>query len=234
MVALDRLEAFYDQYEDLYDVLIRLKQKESPEKRGAEGMSLHDLTAKDPSGEVTEDDVEQVLTSDLVSDHVKMQWKLVNLGLKAGEKVWVPPGDQKKIQKLYEYNQFEPKFVTGIDLPAGYFDNIDVVWKEQFRIDAAFEIENSTAIYSGLLRFADLTIVAPNTVYPLFIVAPIERRGQARAQVCRPTFRQLGLDKKVRFLSYEAIEEIDRFFENSTAGLNIELIKAKAETLPCA
>jgi hypothetical protein len=48
----------------------------------------------------------------------------------------------------------------------------DVVWKEEFRIDAAFEIENSTSIYSGLLRFADLTMVAPNTIYPLFIVSP--------------------------------------------------------------
>jgi hypothetical protein len=48
----------------------------------------------------------------------------------------------------------------------------DVVWKEEFRIDAAFEIENSTSIYSGLLRFADLTMVAPNTIYPLFIGKP--------------------------------------------------------------
>ena len=46
------------------------------------------------------------------------------------------------------------------------------MWKEEFRIDAAFEIENSTSIYSGLLRFADLNIVAPNTTYPMFIVAP--------------------------------------------------------------
>jgi len=48
----------------------------------------------------------------------------------------------------------------------------DVVWKEEFRIDAAFEIENGTSIYSGLLRFADLTMVAPNTIYLLFIVSP--------------------------------------------------------------
>jgi len=40
------------------------------------------------------------------------------------------------------------------------------------RIDAAFEVENSTSIYSGLPRFADLNIVAPDTMYPMFVVAP--------------------------------------------------------------
>ena len=42
----------------------------------------------------------------------------------------------------------------GLDTQVKYVENIDVVWKEEFRIDAAFEIENSTSIYSGLLRFA--------------------------------------------------------------------------------
>jgi len=232
MVAADRLEAFYDQYDDLYDVLIRLKQGELIQKKDhARTIPLSDPHANDLVAELTQDDVDQVLNSDLISDHIKMQWKLVNLGLKAGEKVWVPPGDQTKIRQLYEYSGFEKRFVTGIDLPTGYFENIDVIWKEQFRIDAAFEIENSTAIYSGLLRFADLSIVAPNTVYPLFIVAPATRRGQVRAQAQRPTFRQLKLDSKVRFLTYETIEEVDRFYSSSSTGPSVELLRSKAEPL---
>ena len=63
-------------------------------------------------------------------------------------------------------------------MPAKYVENIDAVWKEEFRIDAAFEIEHSTAIYSGLLRFSDLKIIAPNSNYPLFIVAPTEKRNR--------------------------------------------------------
>jgi hypothetical protein len=232
MVADDRLRVFYDQYDDLYDVLLRLKQGESLQQKSTSKLVPHpDPVIRDLPGEVTQEDVEQVLSSDLVSDHVKMQWKLVSLGLRSGEKVWVPPGDQTKIRKLYEYTEFEPRFVTGIDLPTGYFDNIDVIWKEQFRIDAAFEVENSTAIYSGLLRFADLTIVAPNTVYPLFIVAPSERRGQVRSQLQRPSFQKLRLDSKVRFLSYEAVDEVERFFANSASGLSVDLIRGKAERL---
>jgi hypothetical protein len=106
-----------------------------------------------------------------------------------------------------------------------------VVWKEEFRIDAAFEVENSTAIYSGLLRFADLNIVAPNTTYPMFIVAPSERRNHVREQLLRPVFRRLELRDKVKFLPYEAVDDIERFFSSATAGLSVDLMKGRAETL---
>lgn len=80
---------------------------------------------------------------------------------------------------------------AGIDLPHSYLENIDVVWKQEFRIGAAYEIENSTLIYSGLLRFADLNIVAPNTLYPMFIVAPTDKKNRVHEQLRRPT-RLLG------------------------------------------
>ena len=92
-------------------------------------------------------------------------------------------------------------------------ENIDVVWKEEFRIHAAFEIENSTSIYSGLLRFADLTMIAPNTTYPSFIVAPGERRNRVpRAIGAQPLFGTLRIHEKVRYLSYEKVNEIDAIF----------------------
>jgi hypothetical protein len=109
--------------------------------------------------------------------------------------------------------------------------NIDVVWKEEFRVDAAFEVENSTSIYSGLLRFADLTVVAPNTIYPMFIVAPAERRNAVREQLRRPAFKQLRLTSKVKFLPYEAVDEIDASFRNFPSGMSVELIQARAEAL---
>jgi len=158
-----------------------------------------------------------------------MQWKLARLGLKAGERVWVPVGDQATLRQAFQFESFDAEFSAGIDLPHSYIENIDVVWKQEFRIGAAYEIENSTSIYSGLLRFADLNIIAPNTLYPMFIVAPREKKGRLRAQLRRPTFKRLELDRKVRFLSYEAIDEIDHFFANSSSGLNVEVILARSE-----
>jgi hypothetical protein len=117
-------------------------------------------------------------------------------------------------------------------VPQSYAENIDVGWRQEFRIGAAYEIENSTSIYSGLLRFADLNILAPNTLYPMFIVAPGERRGRVRDQLVRPAFRRLELHKKVRFLSYEKVTEIDEFFAQADSGLSVDLVWGKSKAFP--
>jgi hypothetical protein len=227
-VSDDRLAAFYDRYDDLYSILARIRDGSEVVEKPA---LPNKTTGVGEKTEIEREDLDEVIQSPLISDHVKMQWKLASLGLKAGEKIWVPSGDQRKLRDTYSFNEFEPEFAAGIDLPKNYFENIDVVWKEEFRIDAAFEVENSTAIYSGLLRFADLNIVAPNTTYPMFIVAPSERRNRVREQLLRPVFRRLDLRDKVRFLSYEDIDDIDRFFANASTGLSVELMKGRSQNL---
>lgn len=224
-VSADRLEAFYSRYDDIYSVLMRIRSgtevAERPEFVEPTQPELVELTTAD---------VSQVLQSD-ISEHVRMQWTLANLGIKAGQKVWVPRGDQARLRSTYAFNEFEAEFAAGIDLPHSYLENIDVVWKEEFRIDAAFEVENSTSIYSGLLRFADLTVVAPNSNYPMFIVAPAEKRNRVREQLRRPSFGRLQIRDKVRFLPYEAIDDIDRFFPTAASGLSIDVIQGRAEIL---
>jgi len=98
-------------------------------------------------------------------------------------------------------------------------------------IGAAYEIENSTSIYSGLLRFADLNIIAPNTLYPMFVVAPKERKNRLREQLRRPAFKRLELDTKVRFLTYEAVEDIDTFFPTPDSGLTVDVIVGRSESV---
>lgn len=227
-VAPARLEAFYAKYDDLYSVLVRIQRGEAVAEKRPEAVLPppqlpSDLVEIDPTV------IDEVLGTDIISDHVRMQWTLARLGAKAGERVWVPPGDQTKLRQAYQFEGCDPEFTAGIDLPHSYIENIDVVWKQEFRIGAAYEIENSTSIYSGLLRFADLNIVAPNTLYPMFIVAPQSRKNRLREQLRRPTFKRLELDKKVRFLPYETIEDIDRFFTDSSAGLTVDLMLARSE-----
>jgi len=71
--------------------------------------------------------------------------------------------------------------------------------------------------------------VPPNTLYPMFVVAPAARKNRLREQLRRPTFKRLGLDSKVAFLSYENIDEIDTFFASAESGLTIDTIVARAE-----
>ena len=228
-IAPARLEQFYQQYDDLYSVLIRIQEGKPVVQKQTD--VVLPTPPPSPSTEIRPEELDEVLRATVISDHVRMQWKLALLGLKAGERVWVPVGDQKKLRQQYQFESFDPEFSAGIDLPHSYVENIDVVWKQEFRIGAAYEIENSTSIYSGLLRFADLNIVAPNTLYPMFVVAPRERKNRLREQLRRPAFKRLELDHKVRFLSYDAIDDIDNFFASSSAGLNVEVMVARSESV---
>ena len=72
-------------------------------------------------------------------------------------------------------------------------------------------------------------MVTPNTIYPLFIVAPGERRNRVREQLARPSFRHLGIHEKVRYLSYERVNEIEDFFGESKSGLNVKIFVGKSE-----
>lgn len=50
-------------------------------------------------------------------------------------------------------------------------------------------------------------------------------------QLRRPTFQKLGLDQKVRYLPYEAVEEIDRFFEGREQGVTVDVIVGRSEEI---
>jgi hypothetical protein len=226
-VSPARLQEFYVRYDDLYSILVKIQKGDPIAQRVPE-----ELPAIAPATELVEvgaEEIDEVLRAPVASEHVRMQWKLARLGIKAGERVWVPVGDQERLRQAFQFESFDAEFSTGIDLPHSYIENIDVVWKQEFRIGAAYEIENTTSIYSGLLRFADLNVIAPNTLYPMFIVAPKAKKGRLRGQLRRPAFQRLELDKKVRFLSYEAVDEIDEFFSSSNAGLNVDVVLAKSE-----
>lgn len=227
-VGANRLEQFYKEYDDLYSVLVRIQKGESPETKPMD--LVVPIEAPSDLSEAL-DDIDGALPTRIISEHIRMQWTLARLGAKAGERVWVPTGDQTRIRKESNFESFDLEFAAGIDLPHSYVENIDVIWKQEFRIGAAYEIENSTSIYSGLLRFADLNILAPNTLYPMFVVAPREKKNRLREQVRRPTFKRLELDKKVRFLPYEAIDEIDKNYAPLSSGLTVKVMLESSEAL---
>ena len=64
-----------------------------------------------------------------------------------------------------------------------------MLWLAENRIEAAFEIESTTSIFSGLLRMADLLAMQPNIEIPLFIVAPDKRRKAVLRAIRRPVLQ---------------------------------------------
>ena len=79
---------------------------------------------------------------------------------------------------------------------------IDVVWMERGggAPVSLYEIEHSTPIYSGLLRFNDVHLSMPEP--PRFtVVAGEVRRGLFARQLRRPTFQASGLDRLCGFMT---------------------------------
>ena len=71
---------------------------------------------------------------------------------------------------------------------------IDVVWvtRGTTTVSAAFEVEHSTTIYSGIVRMLDLALsVERDTSMTLFLVAPDARRDEVEAQLQRPAFSRV-------------------------------------------
>lgn len=147
------------------------------------------------------------------SVHTQIQWLLLRLGSDMGFDVWVARNDRSR---SFDGNRFSDLPTLRSSLPLQFdeatnktIELIDVLWLSKNSIVAAFEIESTTSIYSGLLRMADLIAMQPNLSIPLFLVAPEERREKVFAEVNRPTFSRLSprLAEMCRYLSFAELKE---------------------------
>jgi hypothetical protein len=127
--------------------------------------------------------------------HTEIQWLLLKLGNDMDLDVWVARNDRGR---TYNGRNFSDLPRMKQSLPIKFDDDtrktielIDVLWLKSNSIEAAFEIESTTSIYSGLLRMSDLIAMQPNLNILLYLVAPDERRRQVKFEVNRPTFARL-------------------------------------------
>jgi hypothetical protein len=147
------------------------------------------------------------------SKHTEIQYLLMKLGADMGFDVHLARNDPSRVwngQRLGEMSrrreqlpqQFDPATNRTIEL-------IDLLWLNGNAIVAAFEIESTTSIYSGLLRMSDLLAMQPNISIPLFLVAPDDRREKVIREVNRPTFDRMTppLVEVCRFISFENLQD---------------------------
>jgi len=144
--------------------------------------------------------VEVVPTRDPSLDHESIQLRLLEMGAGLGLDIWVATNDRGKTVDGQAFasmprmrdalpTQFDPRVMKIIE-------HIDVLWLRGNGIEAAFEIEHTTSIYSGLLRMSDLVTLHPNFQIRLYIVAPDTRESKVLREITRPTFD--GLPRPLR------------------------------------
>lgn len=143
--------------------------------------------------------------------HTEMQYLLVKLGLDMGFEIWVARNDKSKIMNGQTFKEL-PGIIT--ELPYQFneattrtIEFIDVLWLKGKSIVAAFEVEATTTVVSGLLRMADLLALQPNLDINLYIVAPDDRRDKVEQEILRPTFAILEkpLPEVCGFISFSKL-----------------------------
>jgi hypothetical protein len=148
-------------------------------------------------------------------ESIKKQALLVHVGAQMGFDIWLPKSDRSRVERELSSETRERILDT---LPLNYdrvtfktIENIDVLWLKKKRLVRAFEVEHTTAVYSGLLRMADLLALQPNIDIKLHIVAPESRRDKVLDEIQRPVFALLDkgpLAESCSFISYEALDEL--------------------------
>ena len=182
----------------------------------------------------------RAIAADGDATHTQVQGWLRDLGLALGFDVWIAANDHNR---LYEGTRLcdgclsalptSIASVPGIDA----IRLIDVLWLARDGsaasianpIAAAFEVEHTTSIYSGIVRLLDLALgTSHGATSGLFIVAPDARETDVREQVRRPAFSRIG-DLAPRFLPYGELakhrESMARF------GQGLKAVQAVAKSL---
>lgn len=160
------------------------------------------------------DSEEEIIQTATDRESIRVQADLCRIGEAMGFKIWLPAADRSRVT---EHWSAQPGVLLE-RLPLNYDETtldtikrIDVLWLKGRAISRAFEIEHTTAIYSGLLRMADLCALLPNINVSLHIVAPESRRDKVFQEITRPVFSLLEhspLSERCTYLSYGSVSEL--------------------------
>ncbi len=137
--------------------------------------------------------------------HVQVQTMLGSIGAAKGYDIWIPTKDRGNLDWTmtdhFACSGMVPQNLREVE---AILSEIDVIWMERGagKLRALFEVEHSTPIYSGLLRFNDVHLVAPSAQATYSIVSNDERRGLFVRQLNRPTFKASRLVECCSFLEY--------------------------------
>ncbi|TIX93115.1 type II restriction endonuclease [Rhizobium sp. P44RR-XXIV] len=167
--------------------------------------------------------------------HTEIQAWLRDLGNALGYDVWIAANDRGRLYKGAALGRgCLETLPSSLNTAAGSesIRLIDVLWleRDQDKVTAAFEVEHSTSIYSGVVRMLDLALSTGDlhTTAGLFLVAPDAREADVRAQLRRPAFSRIS-DLDISYLPYSELEKnrepIARF------GSGLKAIRAIASSL---
>jgi len=140
--------------------------------------------------------------------HSQIQILLGEIGVSKEYDIWIPLNDRNRIDKEQGGNlNYRDNLPFGFEEVQKILQVIDVIWirRGANEIKALFEVEHSTPIYSGLLRFNDIYLIDPRFLPQFSIVSNENRKSLFMKQLNRPTFKMSGLSEICTFLDYSDV-----------------------------
>ena len=155
--------------------------------------------------------------------HCQVQTLLGAIGFIKGHDIWIPAPDRGSIDSTFAGDLVLHRALPSVGTRvAELLSTVDVVWMKRGaeQITAMFEVEHSTPVYSGLLRFNDFHLVMPALRARFSVVSNDARRSLFVRQINRPTFKASGLDELCTFLEYANV--YDWWRRLTVDGVNLD------------
>lgn len=127
--------------------------------------------------------------------HTEMQYHLLKIGNALGYDVIAAANDRSKSHCGNNFSFISLQQFPEINLDKETLNTvklIDVIWfqKNTNNVIAAFEVEKSTSIYSGILRLTDLSFTIADGDEVFYLIVPDKREKDVCMQLCRPAIKQ--------------------------------------------
>ncbi|MGI8952238.1 MAG: hypothetical protein ACR2FN_11725 [Chitinophagaceae bacterium] len=127
--------------------------------------------------------------------HTEMQFHLLKIGCALGYDVIAASNDRSKSHCGNSFSFMSLQQFPEISLDKETLNTvklIDVLWfqKGTNNVIAAFEVEKSTSIYSGILRLTDLSYTIADGDEIFYLIVPDERERDVVLQLSRPAIKQ--------------------------------------------
>ena len=127
--------------------------------------------------------------------HTEMQYHLLKIGSALGYDVIAASNDRSKSHCGNNFSFLSLQQFPEINLDKETLNTvklIDVLWfhKSTNNVIAAFEVEKSTSIYSGILRLTDLSYTIADGDEVFYLIVPDKREKDVCLQLSRPAIKQ--------------------------------------------
>jgi DNA modification methylase/predicted RNA-binding Zn-ribbon protein involved in translation (DUF1610 family) len=187
------------EYEEIDHVINRICVK----VRGEGGRELYQLKEEKDKGLLFEMVKEKIEYSE-ESDHDVIIEQLVKIGKNKEYDSHIGQTEQKKDKRFREISlPMGSNVQYGLNQMAfNRIKEIDILWVKGVEIVAAFEVEKSTTIDSGITRFRELFAATPSSKIPAYIVIPDNRKKEAEEKIGSLANRRDGLTERIKYILF--------------------------------